>query len=120
MFDEQRIEAALALSVQRGHLPLRAPKPWGGGDAWWLHQYQENAQLEHVGLVDMNRFRPLSPGAHGLRVAWLQRALHMPEASQVFDPETEAAVRVFQTRNGLAADAIVGLDTFAALSRSAA
>lgn len=95
------------------------PAPWGDGN-WWIHQYQGDA-LPVPGFsstVDLNRFNVMSRSTglvFGNRVSWVQRRLGKNETG-VFSLETEAAIRDFQTANGLVADGIVGPKTFAALS----
>jgi peptidoglycan hydrolase-like protein with peptidoglycan-binding domain len=56
----------------------------------------------------------LAAGAQGSEVTAIQRALGI-SASGAFDANTEAAVKQFQQRNGLAVDGIVGPQTKAAL-----
>ena len=56
----------------------------------------------------------VAAGAQGSEVTAIQRALGIP-ASGAFDANTEAAVKQFQQRNGLAVDGIVGPQTGAAL-----
>jgi hypothetical protein len=48
-------------------------------------------------------------------VAWIQKRIGVT-ADGNFGPMTEAAVKDFQTKNGLTADGIVGLDTYTPLS----
>jgi peptidoglycan hydrolase-like protein with peptidoglycan-binding domain len=57
----------------------------------------------------------LSYGSEGRQVRMLQRALGAIKVDGVFGPETEAAVRSFQSSRGLAVDGIVGPATGAAL-----
>jgi len=52
-----------------------------------------------------------SEGAPSGAIKQLQIALHLPPSGE-FGPETEAAVRTLQARNGLTADGIVGPDTW--------
>lgn len=60
----------------------------------------------------------LEPGAQGDRVLRLQEALrhfHEVEPTGVFDEATEAAVRAFQSSNGLKEDGVVGERTYGVL-----
>jgi peptidoglycan hydrolase-like protein with peptidoglycan-binding domain len=57
----------------------------------------------------------LSFGSEGRQVRLLQRALGDVKVDGVFGPETEEAVRGFQTSHGLGADGVVGPLTSAAL-----
>ncbi len=57
----------------------------------------------------------LSSGSEGRQVRLLQQALGGIKVDGVFGPETEAAVRSFQTSRGLAVDGVVGPATGAAL-----
>jgi peptidoglycan hydrolase-like protein with peptidoglycan-binding domain len=56
----------------------------------------------------------LSSESQGRQVAMLQEALGIP-ADGIYGPETEAAVRSFQSDHGLTVDGIVGPETIAAL-----
>ena len=62
--------------------------------------------------------RVLKKGAHGPRMAKVQRKLGIP-ADGIFGRGTKAAVQRFQTANGLTADGVVGPATLAALRRAA-
>jgi peptidoglycan hydrolase-like protein with peptidoglycan-binding domain len=57
----------------------------------------------------------LSPESEGRQVTLLQRALGEVKVDGVYGAETEAAVRQFQTRRGIAVDGVVGPQTTAAL-----
>ncbi len=57
----------------------------------------------------------LSEGSEGRQVELLQQALGGVKVDGVFGPETEAAVRSFQSSKGLEADGTVGPQTAAAL-----
>jgi peptidoglycan hydrolase-like protein with peptidoglycan-binding domain len=57
----------------------------------------------------------LEQGSEGRQVGLLQKALGGIKVDGVFGPETEQAVRSFQTGKGLEADGIVGPQTIAAL-----
>ena len=63
----------------------------------------------------------LAQGSRGPEVAAVQRALGMPGRSVtgVFDGRTAATVKLFQQRNGLLVDGIVGPQTRAALGLGA-
>ena len=62
--------------------------------------------------------RVLKKGAHGPRVAKVQRKLGIP-ADGIFGRGTKAAVQRFQKAHGLTADGVVGPATLAALRRAA-
>jgi peptidoglycan hydrolase-like protein with peptidoglycan-binding domain len=62
----------------------------------------------------------LSEGSEGRQVQLLQKALGDVNVDGVFGPETEAAVRSFQAREGLGVDGVVGAQTSAALRTQAA
>ena len=55
--------------------------------------------------------KPIKRGAHGPRVAKLQRALGLP-ADGIFGKQTKRAIRRFQRRHGLTVDGIVGKATW--------
>jgi peptidoglycan hydrolase-like protein with peptidoglycan-binding domain len=57
----------------------------------------------------------LSTGSEGRQVQLLQEALGSIKVDGIFGPETEAAVRAFQTSRGLTVDGIVGPITSSAL-----
>jgi peptidoglycan hydrolase-like protein with peptidoglycan-binding domain len=57
----------------------------------------------------------LSAGSEGRQVQLLQQALGGIQVDGVFGPETEAAVRSFQSSRGLTVDGVVGAQTGAAL-----
>ena len=57
----------------------------------------------------------LSAGSEGRQVALLQRTLGHIKVDGIFGPETEEAVRSFQTSRGLTVDGVVGPATGAAL-----
>jgi peptidoglycan hydrolase-like protein with peptidoglycan-binding domain len=57
----------------------------------------------------------LTEGSEGRQVELLQRALGNIKVDGIFGPETEAAVRSFQSRAGLPVDGIVGQATISAL-----
>src|SRR5207253_7878495 len=57
----------------------------------------------------------LTEGSEGRQVELLQRALGNIKVDGIFGPETEAAVRSFQSSAGLAVDGIVGPATISAL-----
>jgi peptidoglycan hydrolase-like protein with peptidoglycan-binding domain len=61
----------------------------------------------------------LSSGSEGRQVQLLQQALGGITVDGVFGPETEEAVRTFQTNRGLTVDGVAGPQTFAALRADA-
>jgi peptidoglycan hydrolase-like protein with peptidoglycan-binding domain len=62
----------------------------------------------------------LSYGSEGRQVQLLQQALGGIKVDGIFGPETEAAVRSFQSRSGLTVDGVVGPLTSAALRSQSA
>jgi len=62
----------------------------------------------------------LSEGSEGRQVELLQKAVGGVKVDGVFGPETEAAVRTFQTSRALTVDGVVGPATAAALRGEAA
>jgi len=84
-------------------------------------QVQENPDREE----DPSAFtRVLKKGMTGADVQWVQGRLlalgYTLTASNVYDDATFAAVRAFQTQNGLTADGLAGSQTFAALKSDSA
>ncbi|MGH2844483.1 MAG: peptidoglycan DD-metalloendopeptidase family protein, partial [Thermoleophilaceae bacterium] len=61
---------------------------------------------------------PLQLGSQGALVAHVQKALHI-QADGIFGPQTDGAVRQYQSRAGLQVDGIVGPATWGALFGSA-
>lgn len=106
------------------------PPPWAGEDEkrtvyrnmkytcdnWWFHQYQGNATKcpGFSGKVDMNLFIPVSLGAKGERVRWIERRLNIPVTGE-YTKVTEQAVQNFQATKPLITDGIVNVRTFAYL-----
>jgi len=91
------------------------PKPWGAGNAW-LHQYQGDAYpcpgFSHT--VDLSRFLLMRPGETGARVGWVQRRLGTT-VNWAYDQTMLEAVKGFQSLHGLAADGVIGPQTFTRL-----
>ena len=93
------------------------PKPWGDSMNWWIHQYQGDATgLPGFtpGNVDMNRFNPMTLGASGDRVRWVQRRLGIAQ-SGAFDASTQTTLRSFQSKNGIDPTGSIDPRTFARL-----
>jgi peptidoglycan hydrolase-like protein with peptidoglycan-binding domain len=61
----------------------------------------------------------LSEGSEGRQVQLLQQALGGVKVDGVFGPETEAAVRGFQSAHGLTVDGVFGAESSGALRRAA-
>ena len=61
----------------------------------------------------------LSSGSEGRQVQLLQQALGGIKVDGIFGPETEAAVRAFQTSRGLTVDGVAGPQTFTAIRADA-
>lgn len=98
-----------------GTFEPRVPQPWGQGN-WWMHQYQGDA-IPVPGLTktaDLSRFQVMRQGESGARVRWVQRRLGMRETG-TFDADMATCLQVFQRGSRLAADAVIGPKTFAAL-----
>jgi hypothetical protein len=82
-----------------------------------ITQYQGDA-LGYAGLLstcDMDRILVVKQGDKGGSVRWIQRRVGAVVDGD-FGPITAQKVKAFQTARGLAADGIVGLDTWQALS----
>jgi peptidoglycan hydrolase-like protein with peptidoglycan-binding domain len=62
----------------------------------------------------MNRFNAMGPGASGDRVRWAQRRLGIAATGR-FDAVMATALAAFQSRHGLAPDALIDPRTFALL-----
>lgn len=95
------------------------PAAWGEGNHW-IHQIQgDSVGLPGFGRssIDINRFRLMSEGETGRRVAWAQKKLRMAEGTPgVFDRVMSSEVQRFQRSKGIDPDGIVGPITFAWLA----
>jgi lysozyme len=121
------------------HYETDQPIVPGGWRSWTIHQYSESGTVPGIeGNVDMNHFNgnldnlqkllksrpPLKIGSRGQVVAELQKQLtakgfKIGTADGAFGKNTKAAVISFQKQRQLAADGIVGLNTWTALQGSA-
>jgi hypothetical protein len=117
------------LPMQNGVDIAAPPVPLVGGDsdAWWFHQWQGDAILfpGFSATVDVDRFNLLtSKSSPGARIRWVQgriKILGAPTAGPLnvtgsWDPDTDHAVKAYQTSRGLVSDGVVGPATFAALT----
>ncbi len=106
---------------------------FGVGTQRAVQQFQKNNNLSQDGIVGRNTWNKLlniSPTSEVLRrgsrssaVEFLQRLLlsylyPITNIDGIFGPETERAVQVFQSENGLDVDGIVGRRTWQALLSS--
>lgn len=94
-----------------GYLPTYVPE-WG--NACGLYQYQGDAKgyPGFSSTVDISRIEVVGPGATGEQVKWIQRRLGNVAVDGVYGPATEKAVKALQASHGLAADGIIGVDTY--------
>ena len=112
---------------------LSADGIFGGNTLNAVRSFQQNNNLTVDGLVGANTWRALlnlNPSSLVLRrgsensaVLFLQRLLlsflyPITNLDSDFGPETERAVRAFQTENNLAVDGVVGTNTWNALLNS--
>lgn len=95
------------------YLPKIIPE-WS--NQWFLYQYQGDATHcpGFTSTVDANRPRVFGKGSKGAHVVWTQQRLRIKDDG-IFGDQTEGAVKKFQTDHGLAADGIVGVNTFGPL-----
>lgn len=106
---------------------------FGGATLRAVLEFQRNNNLTADGIVGRNTWSKLlniNPSGEVLRrgsksnaVLYLQRLLlsylyPITNLDGIFGPETERAVRAFQSENGLTADGIVGRNTWNALFNS--
>jgi len=96
--------------------PPPVPAQWNDPSFWFIHQFQGDATgvPGFTSTVDLNRFNPMSKGASGERVKWVQTRLGVTVDGK-FGPNTDTALRRFQTAKGLTSDGIIGPKTFAYL-----
>ena len=87
---------------------------------WILYQYQGDGLGMpgfSPGAVDMNRVNVIKRGATGGTVKWIQaRAGGGLVVDGIFGANTEARIKELQAQYAMAADGIVGVDTFTLLS----
>lgn len=94
------------------------PAPPSFGTAWALQQFQGDA-LGYPGFrstTDLDRVHVVRQGDVGDSVRCVQRRLPGIAIDGIFGPATAAAVRTFQASKKVAADGVVGLDTWQLLS----
>ena len=87
--------------------------------AWMLYQYQGDGLGMPgftPGAVDMNRVNIIKRGAKGGTVKWIQARAGSVAVDGDFGPKTEARIKEIQAQYALAADGIVGVDTFTLLT----
>ena len=107
---------------------------FGGNTQRAVTEFQRNNNLTQDGIVGRNTWNKLlnlNPSAEVLRrgarssaVQYLQRLLlsylyPITNLDGIFGPETERAVRAFQSENNLSVDGVVGRNTWLALFNSA-
>ena len=99
-----------------GYSPTTIPE---FDDQWTIYQYQGDGLGMPgftPGAVDMNRANIVKRGAKGGTVKWIQARAGSLDIDGDFGPNTEARLKNLQTQYALAADGIVGIDTFTLLS----
>jgi len=102
-----------------------ADEPWvpGGWKSWTFWQYSDTGSVSGVsGNVDTNIFESVREGAQSYKVADIQKQLRIKGFYQgamdgKFGVSTTAALISFQKSQGMNADGIAGLKTWAALMR---
>ena len=102
-----------------------AEEPWvpGGWKTWTFWQYSDTGAVSGVsGNVDTNIFESVREGAVSYKVADIQKELRIKGFYQgamdgKFGSTTTAALISFQKSQGLNADGIAGIKTWAALMR---
>ena len=99
-----------------GYNPTTIPEFNG---AWQIFQYQGDGLGMPgfaPGAVDMNRVNIVQRGAKGATVKWIQARAGNLTVDGDFGPQTEARIKQLQAAYALAADGIVGIDTFTLLT----
>jgi len=99
--------------------PTTIPQ-WGGQNLFYQYQGDALGVPGFPSTCDLNTFNLLVKGSKGDTVAWMQRRLPNVVVDGDFGPKTEAAVKSFQSANGLVADGQFGPATFACLGWSSA
>jgi GH25 family lysozyme M1 (1,4-beta-N-acetylmuramidase) len=110
------VKTAAHLDGLPGYAPKTIPQ-FGDSTYWFLYQYQGDSRgfPGFTSTVDIDRMQTLARGAKGDIVRWVQRRVGIhPDGD--FGPQTETAVKAFQSAKGLDSDGVVGPRTFTALT----
>ncbi|GCE07617.1 peptidoglycan-binding domain-containing protein [Dictyobacter aurantiacus] len=118
----ENVRSIQYMLAQRGY-SLTVDGQFGPATASVVKSFQSNSGLSVDGIVGSQTWEKLivttQNGSNGDAVTALQRQLNAHGASLTVDgsfgPATEAAVKSFQSSNGLSADGIAGLDTWSRL-----
>src|ERR671914_303270 len=106
--------AAAAATMAGPTAPMAMAQMAGGGDV----QAQVAAETASARAIEVREGGlPLMYGSQGELVTHVQQALQI-SADGIFGPQTDGAVRQYQSRNGLEVDGIVGPATWASLFES--
>jgi len=99
-----------------GYYPT-VPKQFGDSTAWGWYQFQGDAvpMPGFPGAVDLSRPQLLKKGATGDVVKWIQRCVGAT-IDGAWGPKTDDLVAAYQTKYGMTADRIVGVETMAPMS----
>ena len=92
---------------------------FGDATGWILYQYQGDGLGMpgfSPGAVDMNRANLARRGSKGTLVRWIQERAGNLVVDGDFGPKTEARIKQLQAAYALAADGIIGVDTFTLLT----
>lgn len=101
-----------------GYNPTTLPE-FGDSTNWVLYQYAGDATGMPgftPGATDTNRFNVVRRGVTGTIVKWIQARAGNLAVDGDFGPKTETRIKELQAQHALAADGIVGVDTFTLLS----
>jgi peptidoglycan hydrolase-like protein with peptidoglycan-binding domain len=101
-----------------GWYPTTIPQ-FGDSTNWMVYQYQGDGLGMPgftPGAVDMNRVNLVRRGAKGSIVRWIQARAGGLAVDGDFGPLTDARIKALQSSYAIAADGIVGADTWTLLS----
>ena len=101
-----------------GYSPTTIPQ-FGDSSDWVIYQYAGDATGTpgfSPGATDTNRVNIVKKGMSGTIVEWIQQRAGNLTVDGIFGAKTEARIKELQAQYALAADGIVGIDTFTLLS----
>ena len=112
------VGSPVQLDGMPGYSPKTIPE-FGDSTAWVIYQFAGDALGMPgftPGATDTNRCNIVKRGNKGTIVKWIQARAGNVVVDGDFGPKTDARIKELQTKYALAADGIVGIDTFTLLT----